>query len=103
MSGLALPPSVWISVTEEHGGRVVLSTSTEREHVVVHEAWKILTKRGWTEPGEYVPASELTRLRAALASIAALQTEEPTHGDGLHGLGLWQAAEMARAGLGGGK
>jgi len=43
--------------------------------------------------------AELTRLRAALASIAALQTEEPTHEDGLHGLGLWQAAEMARAAL----
>lgn len=48
---------------------------------------------------EFVDAAELTRLRAALASIAALQTEEPTHGDGLHGLGLWQAAEMARAAL----
>lgn len=47
--------------------------------------------------------AEAARLRAVLASIAALQTEEPTHGDGLHGLGLWQAAEMARAGLGGGK
>jgi len=43
--------------------------------------------------------AEVTRLHAALTEIAALQTEEPTHEDGLHGLGLWQAAEMARAAL----
>lgn len=64
--------------------------------------------------------TEITRLRAALASIAALQTEEPIHpvencvydhfggnaDDAFEGgrdygedQGLWEAAEMARAAL----
>jgi len=56
--------------------------------------------------------SELTRLRAALASIAALQTEEPERAtwDSTDAVisatgqrwGRYEAAEMARAALGGG-
>ena len=50
-------------------------------------------------------AAEVTRLRAALAEIAALQTEKPTYdGDEHHSrharrVGEYRAAEMARKGL----
>ena len=47
--------------------------------------------------------TEVTRLRAALESIAALQTELPTHASAVEmgrAEGRYEAAEMARTGLG---
>ena len=68
------------------------------------------------EPAEYVRvdihhalAAQLAAARAALEEIAALQTEpplsQPYHSDGRTGiaLGCWDAAEIARRALRGGK
>lgn len=65
----------------------------------------------WWESCLAKEQAKLTRLRVALASIAALQTEEsfPTSAgsedDYKHGVqdGEYKAAEIARAALGGGK
>ncbi len=68
------------------------------------------------EPAEYVRvdiydtiATQLAEARAALEAIAALQTKpplsQPYHSDGRTGiaLGRWDAAEIARKALGGGR
>ena len=99
----------------ECGFRGADGVACDGERTFSPEQLRLVRRATFAEERAARGEAEVTRLRAALSAIAALQTEEPVdnvrlgfdaysagHEDG-RAWGEWEAAEMARAGLAGAK